>query len=290
MEEDWILLSFRKRPGALSTLALAALGMSIGLKPGDRTPNIKAVWEKMHVSSAHLNAFAETCGLHGQPEFLYPLYPLTLIFPLIMRILGHKKAPFMVFRTLNTSLQVVSHRKIRIGEVLNLTCETAATRIVPKAFELDVRSVVQADRAIVWESVHTFYYRGNFGVAESQPSELDALSEPQLLGSWHLPDGIGFRFARISGDTNGIHYNRWYARMLGFERALAQPILVLTRSLNRLTDVDSAPFRLDAFLKGPVYYNSNVFLKGSIDGGAVRFDVYCEDNPRPCLCCQITEL
>jgi len=168
--------------------------------------------------------------------------------------------------------------------------ETGATRIVPKGFEMDVRSVVQANQETVWESVHTFYYRGNFGAAEPQPSELAAPQEPQLLGSWYLPNGVGFRFAGISGDSNGIHYSKWYARIMGFDRALAQPILVLTRSLSCLELADRGSFQLDAFLKGPVYYKSNVYLRGTAGGGATRFDVYCEDNPRPSLCCQITEV
>ncbi|MCA1962190.1 MAG: hypothetical protein LDL33_15520 [Desulfomonile sp.] len=290
MKDSRVLLSFRKRPGALATIARAVLGASMSLKEGDRDPNIRAQWENAHVDSAHLKAFASCCNLPDESEYLHPMYPLTLVFPLIMRILGHKKAPFMVFRTLNTRLQVVSHRRIGVNEVLDLACETDATRIVPKGFELDVRSVVQADHAIVWASIHTFYYRGNFGAADSQASELPSLQESQSLGSWYLPNRIGFRFAGISGDSNGIHYSGWYARRMGFNRAFAQPILVLIRSLSCLEVADKPSFRLDAYLKEPVYYNSNVFLRGIAGSTSIHFDIYCEDNPRPSLCCQYTEM
>ncbi|MEJ2717618.1 MAG: hypothetical protein P8182_10835, partial [Deltaproteobacteria bacterium] len=43
------------------------------------------------------------------------------------------------------------------------------------------------------------------------------------------------------------------------------------------------PVRLDVALKGPVYYGSNVTMNYADMGTSHRFDLYCEDNPRPCL-------
>jgi len=254
-------------------------------------PKIRAVWENVEIDPDHLKDFGEVCGLPPHGEFLYPLYPLTLIYPLVLRVLGHKKAPLSVFRMLNTRLQVTSHRRIGVHEPLRVVSETGPLRIVPKGLELELTSTVQADHETVWESLHTFHYRGRFG--EGHPSSLDrpelpSLSEPKTLASWYLPDGIGFRFARISEDANGIHYSSSYARLHGFRRDFAQPLLILSKSLSCFSDFDPSGFRLVALFKGPVYYKSKVSLKGVSSGEGIRFDIYCEDNPRPSLSCQLS--
>ena len=276
-------------------------GISARFRMDSDAPTIKAVWDNAEIDPAHLNAYGEICGLpfsskflFGVPlerQFVYPLYPLTLVFPLLMRVLGHKKAPLTVFRTLNTKLEVIAHRRIGVHEPLRITSETGSLRVVPKGLEYDVHSIVQSDNETVWESIHTFYYRGNFGKTENtgaNQTAISTISDPELLSSWYLGDGIGFRFGLISGDTNGIHYSSRYARLFGFERDFAQPILVLTKCLDSLLTGDPPAFHLTAFMKGPVYYQSNAYLKGTVGEDRKRFDVYCEDNPKPSLCCELT--
>jgi hypothetical protein len=46
----------------------------------------------------------------------------------------------------------------------------------------------------------------------------------------HLNEIIEIR-GTGTGDSNGIHYNTKYARMLGFERDFAQPMFVLPKTL-----------------------------------------------------------
>ena len=291
MTENEIILPFHRRPNALVSIALALYGISTDFKMGDRVPKIRAVWEDVKIDPDHLKDFGQACGLPSHGQFLYPLYPLTLIYPLVLRVLGHRKAPLSIFRMLNTRLQVTSYRRIRVHEPLRIVCETGSLRIVPKGLELDLTSAVQAGDETVWESLHTLYYRGKFGEGHfsnfDQP-ELPPISEPKTLASWYLPDGIGFRFARISGDANGIHYSSLYARLFGFKKDFAQPLLILTRSLSCFLDFDPSRFRLLALFKGPVYYKSYVSLKGVSHGEGIRFDIYCEDNPRPSLSCQLS--
>jgi hypothetical protein len=291
MAEDEIILHFHRRPNALLSIALALYGISTDFKRSDRVPKIRAVWEDVKIDPDHLKDFGEICGLPSHGQFLYPLYPLALIYPLVLRVLGHRKAPLSVFRMLNTKLQVTSHRRIGVHEPLRVICETRALRIVPKGLELDLISAFQADHETVWESLQTFYYRGKFGEGHSShfdEPELPPISEPKIVASWYLLDGIGLRFARISGDANGIHYSSLYARLYGFKRDFAQPLLILSKSLSCFSDFDPSRFRLLALFKGPVYYESNVSIKGISSGEGIRFDIYCEDNPRPSLSCQLS--
>ena len=290
MAENEIILHFHRRPNALLSIALALYGISTDFKSSDQVPKIKAVWEGVKIDRDHLKDFGEVCGLPSHGELLYPLYPMTFVYPLVLRVLGHKKAPLSVFRMLNTKLQVTSHRRIGVHEPLRIISETGPLRVVPKGLELDLTSAVQANHETVWESLQTFYYRGKFGEgnpSRSDQAELLLLSRSETVASWYLPDGIGFRFARISGDANGIHYSSLYARLQGFKRDFAQPLLILSKSLSCFSDFDPSRFRLLTLFKGPVYYKSNVFLKGVSSEEAIRFDIYCEDNPRPSLSCQL---
>jgi len=255
-------------------------------------PKIRAVWEDVKIDRDHLKNFGEICGLPSHGEFLYPLYPLTFIYPLVLGVLGHKKAPLSVLRMLNTKLEVASHRRIGVRETPRIISETGSPRIVPKGLELDLTFSVQADHETVWESLHTFYYRGKFGERNSSQSdqpELSLVSEPETAASWYVPDGIGLGFARISGDANPIHYSSLYARLQGFKRDFAQPLLILSKSLSCFSDFDPSRFGLLAWFKGPVYYGSNVSLKGVSSGEGIRLDIYCEDNPRPSLSCQLSK-
>lgn len=291
MAENEIILRFLRRPNALLSIALALYGISNDFKSSGQVPKIRAVWEDVKIDPDHLKDFGEVCGLPSHGEFLYPLYPQTFIYPLVLRVLGHKKAPLSVFRMLNTKLQVTSHRRIGVHEPLRIISETGPLRVLPKGLELDLTSSAQANHETVWESLQTFYYRGKFGngnPSHSDQPELPPISEAKTVASWYLPDGIGFRFARISGDANGIHYSSLYARLHGFKRDFAQPLLILSKSLSCFSDFDPSRFRLLALFKGPVYYKSNVSLKGISSGEGIRFDIYCEDNPRPSLSCQLS--
>lgn len=290
MAENEIVLRFHRRPNTLLSIALAVYGISTHFKSSDQVPKIRAVWEDVKTDLDHLKDFGEVCGMPSHGEFLYPLYPLTFVYPLVLRVLGHKKAPLSVFRMLNTKLQVTSHRRIGVHEPLRIVSETGPLRIVPKGLELDLTSAVQADHETVWESLQTFYYRGKFGEgnpSRSDQAELPLLSESKTIASWYLPDGIGLCFARISGDANGIHYSCLYAKLQGFKRDFAQPLLILTKSLSCFSDFDPSRFRLLALFKGPAYYKSNISLKGVSSGEGIRFDIYCEDNLRPSLSCQL---
>ena len=89
MPENEIILRFHRRPNALVNLALALRGILNRYEIGDPVPKIKAIWENVKINPGHVKDFKEICGLLPHTEFFYPLYPVTLIFPFIIRILGH---------------------------------------------------------------------------------------------------------------------------------------------------------------------------------------------------------
>ena len=77
---------------------------------------------------------------------------------------------------------------------------------------------------------------------------------------WTMPPNGHLRFARLTGDYNGIHWQNWYARLMGFKTSLYHPQHVVGQSLALLAAPAGPVQRLDTWLKGPVYHNSSVTL------------------------------
>lgn len=180
-------------------------------------------------------------------------------------------------------------------------------RIIPKGLELDIKSIISSKGENVWENITTYFYPGKFGPADASYSSprLDLINDAPVINKWYLPAKNRFRFARISGDTNGIHYVSFYARVMGFKRDFAQPIRVVAKCVSSLPIAhgikswleelnDSCiisrprtpaalPKELDFYLKGPVYYDNTLILKNIKTEKGNRFDLYCNDESKPAI-------
>ena len=92
------------------------------------------------------------------------------------------------------------------------------------------------------------------------------------------------QFAGLTGDYNGIHLSSWYARLFGFEGAFLHPQLSLGLCMAHLAGrEDWEGQRLDAWLKGPVYYGSAVTLRAAISESDSVFALLADGDERPCI-------
>ncbi|MCP4021980.1 MAG: hypothetical protein GY729_09070, partial [Desulfobacteraceae bacterium] len=195
------------------------------------------------------------------------------------------KAPLTILKTLNNREHIHQYRPIHLNETMNISCEINQYRIASNGLEVDLWAVIKIGDEPVWECTKTFLFRGNFGKSDNTYQGLAKIPEPKTIDSWYLPGGVGFRFAKISGDTNGIHFVSWYARMLGFKRDFAQPILILENSIKRLPNISfNDPVTLDINYKGPIYYDSQILIKAAEADHGLRFDILNESNQKPCIC------
>jgi len=219
-----------------------------------------------------------------------------------------------IFRSVTTKARIIRSQEINGTGEMNVTCRMGSRRLVEKGLEVDVIQSVEISGETAWECLQTFFYRGRFGVPgpNHSMSGIVAIPDAPLIGEWFLPEGLGFRFAKISGDSNGIHFSSRYARMLGFERDFVQPMRVLSKALEFIPSSSTFPSvsshlesdssgegnpmihqlnkgwnksnTLEIVFKGPIYYDQRVEVRGiQIDSG-FRFDLYAGHNPRPCIC------
>ncbi len=253
-------------------------------------PDIAISWPNVSISDKHLKAFCRICGSRvsdSRKSFNVPfLYPFTFAYPCMLRLVSQPSFPFSMFKMLHVRSETTGYRHIENDDVLEISCATSDQRVLSKGIEFDMKTIVMAGREKVWENTSTFFVRKKTEVEELSyhPPRLMNMDHPETIGKWHLPAKDRFRFAKISGDSNGIHYNKWYAKMLGFKRDYAQPLRVAAKCMEYLPlPINNETIRLNLHYKGPVYYDKELILKYQEKESGHRFDLFCEENPRPCI-------
>ncbi len=278
-----LTLEFRRRPSIAASM-LRGFHRRPGLRKAGRFPPLRARWSQHRIDRRHLAEFLRLTGL--APDRGMPLlYPHVFGFPLQMAVLTHPAFPIPIWSALQIRNHLLRHRPIAGDAVLDLDTAVAGQRILGKGAEVDLHTTVRAGQELLWESLTTFYYRGRFGEA-GMASPLARAPEVggEVLARWHTSSGAGWRFGRLTGDFNGVHWSRWYARMFGFRRDFHHPQFVLGQCVARLPALDPARGqRLDAWLKGPVYYGSDASLRATTDPDGAAFALYVEGEDRPAI-------
>ena len=282
---DTIHLEFTRSPSSLRTLLQALVLQQHTYAPGRRLPGIEVAGSGIHLNRKHLSLFNRICG-ESRSSQVSLLYPFAIVYPYILRLLSHSAMPLSIFRSLNTRNQVTLHRNMDIRTSVDVKSRISAYRVIANGIEIDIISSVFQDNAIVWENLSTYYYRGKYGPVDDsfRLPQPDRIQNSRLTGQFCMEAKDGFRFARLTGDTNGIHYNSIYARMLGFKGAFAQPIRVVSRCLQYMPIPEpEISACLVLFYKGPVYYNHKLTLMHACRDKTFQFDLYLEEDDRPCI-------
>lgn len=272
---------YSRAPSAPAFMGRAILaprrpGLGAGL------PQLAAHWRNHRVDGPMLDDFFALTGLEGHP--LWPLlYPHVAGFRLLMSLLTDFSYPFPIWGALQVRNHLVLHQPFARGETLELTARIADARVLDKGTEIDLACTARRKAALVWESVISFYYRGRSGAAQAaSPLATAPVVDGAPVAEWRSASGGRARFGKLTGDYNGIHLSDWYARLFGFRGAFHHPQRVLGQSLARLPGMQRRlPIRLDAWLKGPVYYGAKLTLRAEAGGSA--FALFVEGDERPAI-------
>lgn len=285
-----IKLEFNKKPSLFFYLSplIALLRKSRTFQGIDTIPQISTRFLNTTIDPDHPARFNRLCSIEP-PDAISPVYPITLVFVFFQYMLSLKQAPLSIFRVLGKRLRINQARTLQKEEGCDIHCRVADAKTIEKGLELDLEARIVAGNELVWSAVETFFYRGSFGeITQGRVKEKRRpLSDPQNVTSWFLPKGTGYQFAKISGDGNGLHYSKHYARLFGFERDFAQPFLIIGQALGAMADLPAdSSISLDVEFKGQCYYKREISIKAEVDDPH-RFDIYCQGNERPCMSAQI---
>ena len=275
-------MEFQRRPSTLAYMLRAFYPTR--LRKRGSFPPLSAKWKRHRIDRRHLEEFLALTGLRADSK-LPLLYPQVFGFPLQMAILTHPALPLPIWNSLQIRNHLLQHRPIAVDAVLDLETRVAHQRCLEKGAEVDLHTSVWSQHELVWESLNTFYYRGRHG--EPGPESARARAPDtggETLAQWHMAMGPGWRFCGLTGDYNGIHWSRRYARLFGFRHAFHHPQLVLGQCMTHLPLLDPAlPRRLDAWLKGPVYYDSDVQLRAAHSADGLTFALLAAGDERPAI-------
>ena len=289
MNAESVTLDFDRRPAALPYMVRAVMPVA---RRRELAPRIVARWHAHRPDPCDLTEFRRITGPGADDGRLPLLYPHTFGFRLAMAILTHPKFPVPIWGVLQVRNHLEQHRAIPADAALDLETRVMRGRPVAKGAEFDLHTTVHVAGTLAWQSEVTFFTRGRFG--EPDPAA-PAVQSPTDFGpriaEWTMSDTDHFRFGRFTGDYNGIHLWDWYARRLGFRRALYHPPRVLGQCLARLPQPAGATtgaqdlLRLDAWLKGPVAHGAKVRLHASTSpaASATTFALFANAEDRPAI-------
>jgi len=277
-------MAFDHRPSTAAYM-LRAVWPSPGLRKTGGLPSIRVGWRRHRIDPRHLARFLRLTGLRAD-RGVPMLYPHVFGFPLHMVILTHPAFPLPIWGALQVRNHLLQRRPISADAVLDLETRVARQRVLDKGVEVDLHTTVRArEEEPVWESLVTFYYRGRFGAPEgASPLARAPTVGDTVVAGWRTSSGVGWRFGSLTGDYNGIHCWSWYARLFGFRGAFHHPQLVLGQCVAHLAESSPGDTeRLDAWLKGPVYYDADVSLRATGEGTGTAFALIAAADARPAI-------
>ena len=253
--------TFARRPSALRTLWRIA--RSLAKRPGrdpDAALGPAARVERVRLAAEDIAPYAALCGFE---EGAVPItFPHMLAFPLHVRIMTREDFPFPVMGAIHIENSIRQHATLLAGDELDL--EARPTRLLRHSHGqlVEVETHATRDGQPVWDSRSLYLFRGKRrSVGEpyvpfSPPNGPTDLDE---RGRWALPESIGRRYARVSGDWNPIHLSRITAQLFGLQKSVAHGMWMKARAIaavtapvrasHRVASVTVA-FRTPAFLPG----------------------------------------
>jgi hypothetical protein len=282
-------LEFDARPSVLGYMLRAMVPGPLRRPPP--FPALRARRRRTPPDPVRLGHFLGLTGLDAAGG-LPILYLQAFTFPLQMVILTHPACPLPIWKVLQVRNRMRQHRAVPADATLDVEAAIAAQRILDRGLEVDIAVSVRLDGAIAWEGTTTYLYRGRFGApgppadpapAAPEPAPPGPIGDEDEVARWRTDRGGGLRFSSVTGDYNGIHCWNGYARLFGFRGAFHHPHAVVGQCLARLPAPPAAAQRLDLWLKGPVYYGTEVALAARAEAEGVAFALAPAGAERPAL-------
>jgi len=129
-------LHFTQRPSNLGLFLTMVRNSRAHRSPPEAALGLRASWHDIRMGQGYLRAFHAACGLDVD-DGITLLYPMTLAYPLIQRMLSDPAAPMPMFRVLNTRMQMQQYRPLQPADRPSIDMNVAAIRRVAKGLDLE---------------------------------------------------------------------------------------------------------------------------------------------------------
>jgi acyl dehydratase len=238
------------------------------------------------VETDHLADYDRVCGFTLRDE-LPPTYPHMLAFPLQMQLMTDNSFPFAVIGLVHIRNEIEQLRSIRDDEALTVRVHAGDLEPHAKGTQFVLHSEVSASNEVVWRSRSTYLRKagGDDGESRKREAEVEP-AEPNAV--WDVPDDIGRRYAKVSGDSNPIHLRRSTAMAFGMPRPIAHGMWTKARCLAALEGQLPPSFTVDVSFKLPLYLPSKVDFRTWEEGAQREFSLRSHKDAKPHLTGNVT--
>lgn len=234
--------------------------------------------------------------LMGGPatDLVHPGVLHVLAFPVSLALMARRDFPFALLGLVHVRNQVLQHRPVRVGELVDVECRVRDLRPHRKGRTFEaVSTILGGDGEIIATDVSTYLVRG--GGEPSSRARRD-FAPPRPTGRWRLAADVGRRYAAVAGDVNPIHMSALSAKAFGFPRAIAHGMYTASRAFTESRVDLSRPLRWDVSFDAPVTLPGSVLV--AYEDDPASGSVHCvgwragrgDKGPRRCFEVQVTTL
>lgn len=268
-------------PSTLNLYVRAATAKKAGRLQGEQLPPITISLKNVKADIRKLNEYRKVCGfpLSGSMPVTYPHI---LAFPLHMEILVNPQFPFPLLGLVHVRNEITQYRAIGNQDTLDIECSLVGPQTAAKGLEFDIVTKVKVDGKLVWESVSTNLFRTKVDGGDKKEEKKEDSFAPDHIDFWNVPENIGRRYAKVSGDSNLIHIHAITAKLFGFPRAIAHGMWSKARALGALdSQLPKAPFKVSVAFKLPVFLPNKVQLQYCNTGDNIEFRLKDVNGQKP---------
>lgn len=269
-------------PSILSLYARAVTGRKAGGNGDQSVPKLSVVLNDVTADIKSLAQYRAVCGFPKSGS-MPVTYPHILAFPLHMELLVSDAFPFPLLGLVHIRNEITQYRAIGNLEPLDLECVLGEPRVTAKGKEFDITTYAHVGGQLVWESVSTMLYRCKTDI-EEEKKQPQALPQMTYQETWPVPENIGRRYAKVSGDSNLIHIHALTAKAFGFPKAIAHGMWTKAHSLASLdSKLPKGPFKVSVQFKLPIFLPNSVLFEHDEQDNGVEFLVKDKNGEKPHL-------
>lgn len=252
-------------------------------------PDTELLLRGAEVDREHLAAYDRVCGFTLRDQ-LPATYPHMLAFPLQMELMTDSAFPFPVIGLVHVRNEIEQARPIRDDEQLDVRVRAGDLERHPKGTQFVMHAEATSGGEPVWISRSTYLRKGGGAGdgsakerADEKPREPD---DPSAV--WDVPDDIGRRYAKVSGDSNPIHLRRSTALAFGMSRPIAHGMWSKARCLAALEGELPDAFAVDVAFKLPVQLPAKVAFRTWEQGAERGFSLRDHKSGKPHIAGTVT--
>jgi hypothetical protein len=267
-------------PGSVETLLRASI---TGIKkPGKILPDKGYTLSGISADKSQLEAF---CKMFGFSTAHVPsTYWHIRLFSVRILLASHPDAPFPLPGMVHLSDSIRQFDTIYPDDQLDVSCRFGKLLAHEKGTAFETLTELRRGNQLVWQENAVNLYLGKKDLA-NDPVSSPALDIEQVdhQASWQLPEQLGLKYARVSGDFNPIHLHAIGARLFGFPKHLIHGWYGLNRSIAPFQDRMAVPHELYVSFKKPLFLPGNVVAEAEIKDEKIIFEAKNAEEGYPHL-------